>query len=220
MQENINLTKVNSVYHSVKELYLSYCEELDREKKSLEQIANDMKEAQDYLSYLSSHQNSDAFVFSPRGVISKNSASAQESVYDTGKVIDFSDTQKKKDELASLESNKRISEEKIKKLDSTIAILESNKDILKEVASSNDALEEERKNLQEKSNQALKEYEQKCEELRVKLKEGSLDKLSYLSHMTEMVSSYIDSDPMRAKLELKKMKEDILSVVKDLEQLV
>ena len=38
--------------------------------------------------------------------------------------------------------------------------------------------------------------------------------------MTEMVSSYIDSDPMRAKLELKKMKEDILSVVKDLEQLV
>ena len=44
--------------------------------------------------------------FSPRGVISKNSSS-QDSVYDTGMVIDFKDTEKKKEELQSLENNKK-----------------------------------------------------------------------------------------------------------------
>ncbi len=218
-EQRIFLAEVNSVYDSIKELYLSYCEELDREKKSLDQITNDMKEAEDYLSYLSTHQNSDAFVFSPRGVISKN-VSSTDGLYDTGKVIDFSDTQKKKDELFSLETSKRNCEEKIKKLDSTIAILESNKDILKEVAASKDSIEEEKRNLQEKTDTIIKEYEQKTDDLYRKVKEGSVDKLSYFVHSIDMIEKYMDHDPMRAKLELKKLKEDILSVAKDLGQLV
>lgn len=219
-EQRIFLTEVNSVYDSIKELYVSYCEELNREKKSLEQITNDMKEAEDYLSYLSTHQNSDAFVFSPRGVISKNVNSSTEGLYDTGKVIDFSNTQKKKDELLSLETSKRDCEEKIKKLDSTIAILESNKDILKEVAASKDSIEEEKRNLQEKTDTIIKEYEQKTEDLLNKVKNGPVEKLSYFVHTIDMIEKYIDNDPMRAKLELKNMKEDILSVAKDLGQLV
>ena len=104
---------------------------VDQEKKNLEKIENDIKEIKDYLSYLENHQNSDAFVFSPRGVISKNSSS-QDSIYDTGMVIDFKDTEKKKDELQSLENNKKSCEEKISKLSSTITVLSDNKEILKE----------------------------------------------------------------------------------------
>ena len=219
-EQKIFLTEVSSVYDSVKELYLSYCEELDREKKSLEQITNDMKEAEKYLSYLSTHQNSDAFVFSPRGVISKNTSSVSDGLYDTGKVIDFSDTQKKKDELSNLEDIKKSSEERIKRLDSTIAILESNKAILKEVSDSRDSFEEEKRILKERTDAIIKEYEQKENLLMKRLKEGPTEKFSFLIHTIDMIEKYMDNDPMRAKLELKKLKDDILSLTKDFEQII
>lgn len=219
-EQKIFLTEVSSVYDSVKELYLSYCEELDREKKSLEQITNDMKEAEKYLSYLSTHQNSDAFVFSPRGVISKNTSPVSDGLYDTGKVIDFSDTQKKKDELSNLEDIKKSSEERIKRLDSTIAILESNKAILKEVSDSRDSFEEEKRILKERTDAIIKEYEQKENLLMKRLKEGPTEKFSFLIHTIDMIEKYMDNDPMRAKLELKKLKDDILSLTKDFEQIL
>ena len=50
-------------------------------------------------------------------------------------VIDFKDTEKKKEELQSLENNKKSCEEKISKLSSTITVLSDNKEILKEVVS-------------------------------------------------------------------------------------
>ena len=74
-QKKLDVNKLHLTYDAIKELYLNYCEELNQEKKNLEKIENDMKEIKDYLSYLENHQNSDAFVFSPRGVISKNSSS-------------------------------------------------------------------------------------------------------------------------------------------------
>lgn len=219
-EKKFNPEVVHSVYNSIKELYLDYCEELEQEKRNLEKLQSEIKEVEDYLSYLNSHQNSDAFVFSPRGVISKNSSSSQESVYDTGKVIDFSDTQKKKDELVSLESSKRTSEEKINKLNSKIAILSDNKNILKEVAKVGDSFEEEKKCLEEKKNKMIKEYEYKTAGLSKNIKDGPLDKLSYISHMIDLIDSYIDTDPMRAKLELKTIKEKVSSVSDSLEQLI
>ncbi len=210
--KNISLCEVSSVYNSVKELYLSYCEELSKEKMNLEFISNDIKEVTDYISYLNEHQKSDAFVFSPRGVISKNSGSDQESIFDTGKVINFSDTQKKKDELACLEENKRICEEKIKELDSTIAILENNKNILKQVEALHDSFEVEKKNLQNEI--------KKCNEFANSINNGTLEKLSYISHMAGMIENFIDHDPMRAKLELKNLKDNVQSVLDNLEQLV
>lgn len=221
MQEkNFNTEHVRNVYDSIKELYLSFCEELEITKKDLAQVENEIKDAQEYLSYLSSHQNSDTFVFSPRGVISKNSGSVQESIYDTGNVIDFNDTQKKKDEIVRLESNKRIYEEKINKLNSTIAVLTKNKEILNDVISVKDSFDEERKNLEEKKNFAVKEYEQKRDALNKELNEGVLDKMKYLLHRVDMIDSYIFHDAMRAKTELKEVKQEVAQISECLMQLV
>ena len=217
-QKKLDVNKLHSTYDAIKELYLSYCEELDQEKKNLKKIENDIKEIKDYLSYLENHQNSDAFVFSPRGVISKNSSS-QDSVYDTGMVIDFKDTEKKKDELQSLENNKKSCEEKISKLSSTITVLADNKEILKEVVSKEELADEEQKAIDEQKNQIMKELEEKKESFSKGIN-GTLEKLDFINHSLDLMDSYIISDPMRAKLELKPMKENITSVADELKKIV
>ncbi len=216
-QKKLDFKKLHSTYDAIKELYLSYCEELDQKKKNLEKIENDIKEVKDYLSYLENHQNSDAFVFSPRGVISKNSSSGQESVYDTGKVIDFNDSDKKKEELQSLENSKKLCEEKISKLSSTITVLADNKEILKEVVSKEDLANEEQKAITEQKNQVLKELKEKKEAFSKDIN-GALEKLNFTNHTLDLMDSYIMSDPMRAKLEIKPMKENINSVLDDLQK--
>lgn len=217
-QRKLDVNKLHSTYDAIKELYLSYCEELDQEKKNLEKIENDIKEIKDYLSYLDNHQNSDTFVFSPRGVISKNSSS-QDSVYDTGMVIDFKDTEKKKEELQSLENNKKSCEEKISKLSSTITVLADNKEILKEVVSKEELADEEQKAIDEQKNQVIKELEEKKESFSKGIN-GTLEKFDFMNHSLDLMDSYIMSDPMRAKLELKPMKENITSVADELKKIV
>lgn len=216
-QKKLDVNKLHSTYDAIKELYLSYCEELNQEKKNLEKIENDIKEIKDYLSYLENHQNSDAFVFSPRGVISKNSSS-QDSVYDTGMVIDFKDTEKKKEELQSLENNKKSCEEKISKLSSTITVLADNKEILKEVVSKEELAEEEQKAIDEQKNQIMKELEEKKESFSKGIN-GTLEKLDFMNHSLDLMDSYIMSDPMRAKLELRPMKKNITSVAVELKKI-
>ncbi len=218
-QKKLDANKLHSTYDAIKELYLSYCEELDREKKNLEKIENDIKEVKDYLSYLENHQNSDAFVFSPRGVISKNSFSGQESVYDTGKVIDFNDSDKKKEELQSLENSKKTCEEKIVKLSATITTLSDNKEILKEVVSREDLADEEKKAIDNQKNQVMKELEEKKESFSKGIN-GTFEKLDFINHSLDLLDSYIMSDPMRAKLELKPMKENVTSVADELKKIV
>lgn len=218
-QKKLDVNKLHSTYDAIKELYLSYCEELDQEKKNLEKIENDIKEIKDYLSYLENHQNSDTFVFSPRGVISKNSSSGQESVYDTGKVIDFNDSDKKKEELQSLENNKKSCEEKISKLSSTITVLSDNKEILKEVVSKEELADEEQKAIDDQKNQIMKELEEKKENFSKGIN-GTLEKLDFMNHSLDLMDSYIMSDPMRAKLELKPMKQNITSVAVELKKMV
>lgn len=217
-QKKLDVNKLHLTYDAIKELYLNYCEELNQEKKNLEKIENEMKEIKDYLSYLENHQNSDAFVFSPRGVISKNS-SLQDSVYDTGMVIDFKDTEKKKEELQSLENNKKACEEKISKLSSTIIVLADNKEILKEVISKEDLADEEQKAIDDQKNHVMKELEEKKENFSKGIN-CTLEKLDFINHSLDLMDSYIISDPMRAKLELKPMKENVTSVADELKKIV
>jgi len=221
MQEKkLNSEVVRSVYESIKELYLNYCEELEETKKKLDHISLEIKETEEYISYLSEHQNSDTFVFSPRGVISKNSVASQDASFDTGKVIDFSDTGKKKEELLKLERNRKSCQDRIIKLNSTITILSDNKDILKEVISMQSSFEEEQKILEEKQATARKEYEEKKNVFSKDIQNGPLDKLNFISHNLDMIDSYILQDPMRAKLSLINIKENVSSVSDTLEQLV
>ncbi len=217
-QKKLDANKLHSTYDAIKELYLSYCEELDQEKKNLEKIENDIKEVKDYLSYLENHQNSDAFVFSPRGVISKNSSSGQDSVYDTGKVIDFNDSDKKKEELQSLENSKKSCEEKIANLSATITTLSDNKEILKEVVVREDSDKEEQKVLDDKKNQVLKELKEKKEILSKGIN-APLEKLSFINHTLDLIDNYIMSDPMRAKLEINSLKENVTSVAEQLKKI-
>lgn len=181
-----NYDEINSVYIAIKELYLNYCEELEDNKKQLEILCNQIKETKDYIQYLENHQNSDTYVFSPRGVISKNNVGVQEGIYDTGKTINFLDGKKKKDELLFLEEEKIALEKHIEKLESNIILLERNKNILKERSFVN----------------------------------APLDRLSYILHMTEMIYTFIDNDPVRAKLELKNLKNELQSITRELEKTV
>lgn len=219
MEHNIHYDEVNSVYDSVKQLYLEYCEKLNNEKKRLELLNNDIREIKDYIKYLQEYHNSDSFVFSPRGVISKTTGKKQEGVYDTGKIIDFTDAEKKEQELEYLENNKISIEEKIKQLEKNIFLLEQNKKILKEVTTLKERYDNEKAVYEEEQKHAIDKYVEKREKLQKCLKDGPIEKLSYLSHMIDMVNSFIDNDPVRAKLELMKIKDNLQYVSKDLEEI-
>lgn len=212
----MNYDETNSVYVAIKELYLNYCEELENDKKRLEILCIQIKETKDYIQYLNSHQNSDTYVFSPRGVISKNNMTIQEGIYDTGKIIDFSDGQKKRSELLTLEEEKVSLEKNIARLESNIILLERNKNILKEVS----ATQGEKKIFEQKQEELIEEWNHKQNDFYQSIKNGPLDRLSYLLHMTEMIHTFIDNDPVRAKLELTNMKNDLQSVIKELEKTV
>lgn len=219
MEDDMSYEDVNSVYRSMKQLYLEYYEELEKEKRNLELLENDIKDSKDYIDYLQAHQNSDTFVFSPRGVISKTNGKNQEGIFDTGKVIDFTNAEKKKQELSQLEENKIILEDKIRKLEETIFLFEHNNKILKEVTTFKERHDTEKSVYEEKQKLVIKEYVEKREELQKCLKDGPIEKLSYLLHMIGMVGTFIDNDPVRAKLELMKIKDNLQDVRKDLEQI-
>ena len=127
-------------------------------------------------------------MFSPRGVISKNNGSAQEGKYDTGKTIDFSNNEKKQNELAALEEEKNIVEKHIIKLESEVSLLEKNNIILK--------------------NTILHKEEKK-----------TIDRLSYTIHMMEMINTFIDNDPVRAKLELTNIKNALQLIATDMDKM-
>ncbi len=212
----MNYQEINNTYDAMKELYVEYCEALDKEKKNLELLSNQIKETKEYIQYLDTHQNSDAYVFSPRGVISKNNAATQEGIFDSGKTIDFSDAQKKKDELSKYEEEKSTIEKNIIKLESTISLLEKNKNILKEIKLCSD-IEKEYKDKQEI---LQKDFEDKKNDLYKSLKEGPINRLSYILHMMEMINTFIDNDPVRAKLELTNIKNDLQLISKEIEKTV
>ncbi len=196
-EENIQNNDVEKVYQSIKEIFLSYSDELEEAKKSLEKITIDMKEVEEYIARMESKHHEDVFVFSPRS--------------------STPDVQDKKDELAILFENKKMLEINISKLESKLAIFESNKNILKEITLQTSALEEEKKKAEEELSEKRSKLIAERENLRKIMEDNCMEKLSYISHMIDMINTYIDSDPVRAKLELKNIKKKVESVVNDLE---
>ena len=65
----------------------------------------------------------------------------------------------------------------------------------------------------------MKELEEKKESFSKGIN-GTLEKLDFMNHSLDLMDSYIMSDPMRAKLELKPMKENITSVADELKKIV
>ncbi len=215
MDNQVKHPDIGKVYYSVKELYLSYCEDLEREKKRLQSIYDEIKETEEYLSYLRKHHNSDAFVFSPRGVISKSNDNYKEGLYDTGKVIDFSALNQKEEELERCKTEVSNCKNQIARLEETISTLDQNILLLKNISD----LEQESEKTKEQCNQIKKEYETKEKKLIETLGKDSIEKLSHVLHMLDMTSAFIDNDPVRAKLELKNIRNNIQSTKDDLEQI-
>ena len=137
-------------------------------------------------------------------MISKNNGSAQEGKYDTGKTINFSDCEKKKEELLTLNNKKKDIESEIDKLQSVVVLLEKNKNILKDISNDKDSVETEDKQCSIKN----------------RIEKGPVENLNYLSHIVNVTQTYIDSDPMRAKLELKTIETNINSIAEELMQIV
>ena len=73
--------------------------------------------------------------------------------------------------------------------------------------------DEEQKAIDEQKNQIIKELEEKKESFSKGIN-GTLEKLDFMNHSLDLMDSCIMSDPMRANLELKPMKQNITSVAK------
>lgn len=196
-EENIQNNDVEKVYQSVKEMFLSYSDELEEEKKFLEKITIDIKEAEEYIALIESKHHKDVFVFSPRS--------------------STPDNQDKKEELVILYENKKMLETNISKLESKLAIFETNKNILKEISLQTSELKEEKKKAEEELSEERSKLIAEREDLRRMVEDNCIEKLSYISHMIDMINTYVDNDPVRAKLELKNIKKKVESVVNDLE---
>ena len=55
----MNYQEINNTYDAIKELYVEYCEVLDKEKKNLELLSNQIKETKEYIQYLGVRQQND-----------------------------------------------------------------------------------------------------------------------------------------------------------------
>ena len=88
------------------------------------------------------------------------------------------------------------------------------RNILKEIKSYSD-IEKEYKDKQEI---LQKDFEDKKNDLYKSLKEGPINRLSYILHMMEMINTFIDNDPVRAKLELTNIKNDLQLISKEIEK--
>lgn len=218
-KREINLNEVNEVYDSIKELYLMYREEMDTNIKELESIADQRKELEAYISYLENNQQSDVFVFSPRGVVNKAGISGGEDKTEAGKVIDFTAKQKKQEELYSLKKKEDFTKKRIEQLEKNISLLEKNNLLLKELSQYyKDTKENADAKPKDSSDLFLKIYEADCKNITKHIQEDTLQTLSYVLHMSDLCEKFVDNDPVRAKLEMKNIHKNIQNAINQLRE--
>lgn len=209
-----------SVYESMKNYYIVKCEQLDRSEKDLDRIENEIKDVNDYILFLEKYQNSDTFVFSPRGVHLRTDQNSPDGKFDTGKAIDFSDIEKKKSELLALENEKSSLTDKVTEYKKELSTYKLNLKILKDILDYYEKLNAEACLYQEKENFMKKEYSDKINDLLFSLNHNLFNKMEYFSHNIDLISDYIDSDPVRAKLELKEIKDNFKKMNEDIKEIL
>ena len=91
-----SVEQIQTLYHSIKEIYIDYREKLERCKQKKESLFLQLEELENYVSYLDSEVKKDSFVFSPRGIVSKNAYMQEEG---KGLVIDSKHVEQKHEEL-------------------------------------------------------------------------------------------------------------------------
>lgn len=195
-----SVEQIQTLYHSIKEIYIDYREKLERCKQKKESLFLQLEELENYVSYLYSEVKKDSFVFSPRGIVSKNAYMQEEG---KGLVIDSKHVEQKHEELIHLRNEYDNVCKEYSSLESLVEVMNQNKNLLNDLQ--NTSPESDNQN-----NHAL--YSAMCSGNKMilsYLNSEVIDSLSYVLHTTKLISSYIQSDPMRAKIELDKMNDSI-----------
>jgi len=214
----LDVQKTQTLYDSIKELYINYREKADSQKKIKEDLALKTDDAGKYLEYLESEHKSDSYVFSPRGVVTRNTYTGKNKDTDYVSVIDENAIHQKRDELQELKKKLAESEAAWNDLESTCNILDENMKVLSSLL---DSLS--KKNKEDKKEELhiiFQSYEKDHDYIKKLIKENVISDLSYVTHTSKLISSYIDSDPNRAKLELQKLSECVCKVMDDLRDIV
>ena len=192
--------QIQILYQSVKEIYIDYRGKFERCKEEKDALFLQLEELENYVSYIDSEAKKDSFVFSPRGIVSKNAYMKDEG---KGLIIDSKHVEQKHEELDELRRRFQSVEKEYSSLEALVNIMNQNQSLLYELQNNSSDSEQ-------KKNHAL--YSAMCSGNKMILSYFSsevIDSLSYVSHTTKLISSYIQSDPMRAKLELDKMNDTI-----------
>ncbi len=197
---NLDLQQITLLYDSMKEVYISYREKCDKCSDVYESVSIELEELRRYVSYLEGEKSKDSFVFSPRGVVGKNAYMNDDG---KGYVIDKVHIEQKQEELKQLEDKAASVERELKSYQSLVDLLNQSMNIffsLKKSISTDDSINQ----------HELYRVILSGNQLYLKsLQDEMQDSLSYISHTMKMISSYIDNDPMRAKLELSKLEESL-----------
>lgn len=221
VKREIDLNEVNSVYDSIKELYLLYCEELDAKKKNLELYSDQRNELEAYIVYLENIHHSDASVFSPRHAVNKTSISGSEDKAENSKGIDFTAKQKKLDELDLIKKNEELLKNDIEHLQKKISLLERNNVLLKDLSQYyKDTINEPEVKSGDSFDMFFKIYESDYMNLSKHIHDECIQTLSYLLHLSELCQKYVDNDPLRAKLEINNINKNIREVINQLREFI
>ena len=205
-----NAEQIQTLYQSIKEIYIDYREKLERCKERKESLFIQLEELENYVSYLDSEVKKDSFVFSPRGIVSKNAYMQDDG---KGLVIDAKHVEQKNDELKILRKEYDSIVKEYDSLQVLVNTMEQNKNLLHD-------LQNDTSDSSNQKNHAL--YSAICSGNKMTisyLNSEVVDSLSYVSHTTNLISSYIQSDPMRAKIELDKMNDSIRKLLSSIENI-
>lgn len=200
----LDLQQISLLYDSMKEVYISYREKCDKCSDTYESVSIELEELKRYVSYLEGEKSKDSFVFSPRGVVGKNAYMNDDG---KGYVIDNVHIEQKQEELKQLEDKAASVERELKSYQSLVDLLNQSMNIffsLKKSISSDDG------NNQHDLYRVIVSGNQLFLN---SFKDEMQDSLSYISHTMKMISSYVDNDPMRAKLELCKLEESLHDIM-------
>lgn len=202
---------VDSLYNSVKELYITYRDQYDSCLKKRDELLSNVNELNKYVDSISSQKNKDSLVFSPRGVVDKGIYAIDKNL--SNSVIDENYIIKKQDELKDLNNIFTKQEDELQSLLSLVNIFEENMNVLytlKDLLNSSKDIDI--RNLYftfHSGNKFIISY----------LKNDILDELTYLLHQKKMIDSFIEQDVVRAKQEFSFMENSIESLITKIENL-
>lgn len=200
MGKSYTCEELELLYQSVKEMYINSRENCMRETEHYESLKLSCKELEEYVTYMQNETQKDSFVFSPRGVVGKNSYSASDvSKY----VIDENLLNEKTEELEKFKKKLLHAKQLSERLTSDVHILDKQMNLLSSLI--NDMK-------QMNKDQSISRHELDMTERNIaceSIKKISDDTLSYLFHDVNLICDYINSDPVRAKMEIGNLQKSI-----------